>query len=1089
MTPAVSVIVPIYNAERYLSECLDSLLEQTLSDIEIICVNDGSTDGTEQILKEYARRDSRIIVVDKANHGYGSALNDGLSIASGEFVGIVEPDDFVDRAMYENLMTIVRASTDQLDFVKCGWFEYSDEKGIIKKEDPYQGIAEGTPFCVRDYKSVLRKHPSTPMGIYRKQFLDENGISYVEAPGAGWVDNPFFLQTMYFSNKIAATHEAYYYYRTIQNDNSSALRDCTVPFLRLTEMFDFLASVDSDDVIFEALCKRVFSYLREVLNSRYYEEQAATVRPLIASVLARVPAELLDGDAFTDWDRKNYSLFRGNRKSVEPCVSPRVSIVVPFQNAERTMGECLDSLLRQRMEEIEILCVEYNSGDYTRCLIRERSEIDSRVKVICCSSAHTFGGAANVGLDAASGPYVAIIDPSGLVDAAAFEVLYSKAEQDCLDICKTDYYSFRTDSAGRKHAAHIEICPVSDLYHTVFTPIDRQDALSWVSILNAGSGIYRRGFLNDNDIRFNEIVGSLFPEDGFSLKCLFSAKRFECCRMRLFWCRSKDVRNGCLNTEKAFAVFFEYSATEAWLKRSLERWSDCKEEFLRIASRRYIAEIDHVEKDEARKYIAFLSRQLDALISSEHLALTRCPDDLRKQILWLVSAPDAYFNQRFVYPQTIDSLEKRLAKAEKKNLDYQNSNSWKIGRAVTLLPRKLSGVSKKNELKPVEQEHHESGDLRVLFIAGDAKYSGATLSLVTLADGLRARGEDVFVVLNCRGPIEEKLQQIGLPYEVIRSATWACFEDTSPEEREKQGRAAKKVNHEARKRLEELVVERDINLIHSNTLGISVGAEVARDKGIKHIWHLREFVQEDHHLDFIDRDAALELISASDKLLCVSKAVFEKYSSLFGVEKCEVVYNGIDPMNYLVLNRVLFCDSFVRLTVAGRICEGKGQEDAVRALSIVAKNCSDKLQLRLVGETVHSDYVGMIKRLIRKLGLEMEVSIMGSRKDMDQIWAETDIALVTSRKEAFGRCAVEAMMAGALVIGARSGGTAEIVSEGCGYLYEPGNPDDLAKKIEYALKHKDEASRCAKSGQVMALERFSNRNNEDAIWNIHNAII
>ena len=116
--PKVSIIIPTYNVEAYLKECMDSVTRQTLKDIEIICINDGSTDGSLEILKEYADKDPRIVLVDKENEGYGVGMNIGLDKASGEYIGIVEPDDFVPLNMYEDLYNT--AKENDLDFVKAG---------------------------------------------------------------------------------------------------------------------------------------------------------------------------------------------------------------------------------------------------------------------------------------------------------------------------------------------------------------------------------------------------------------------------------------------------------------------------------------------------------------------------------------------------------------------------------------------------------------------------------------------------------------------------------------------------------------------------------------------------------------------------------------------------------------------------------------------------------------------------------------------------------------------------------------------------------------------------------------------------------
>lgn len=93
--PKVSLLVPICNVERYLRECLDSAVAQTLKDIEVICINDGSTDSSPDIIREYVERDPRVKMIDKANSGYGDSMNRGLEMARGEYVGILESDDFM----------------------------------------------------------------------------------------------------------------------------------------------------------------------------------------------------------------------------------------------------------------------------------------------------------------------------------------------------------------------------------------------------------------------------------------------------------------------------------------------------------------------------------------------------------------------------------------------------------------------------------------------------------------------------------------------------------------------------------------------------------------------------------------------------------------------------------------------------------------------------------------------------------------------------------------------------------------------------------------------------------------------------------
>ena len=109
----VSVIVPVYNVEKYLSRCLESLINQSLKDIEIICINDGSTDNSLQILKQFAYKDNRIKIINQTNSGQSVARNKGLAIASGKYIGFVDSDDWIDNDYYEKMFeTIERTNSD-----------------------------------------------------------------------------------------------------------------------------------------------------------------------------------------------------------------------------------------------------------------------------------------------------------------------------------------------------------------------------------------------------------------------------------------------------------------------------------------------------------------------------------------------------------------------------------------------------------------------------------------------------------------------------------------------------------------------------------------------------------------------------------------------------------------------------------------------------------------------------------------------------------------------------------------------------------------------------------------------------------------
>lgn len=130
--PKISIVIPVYNVEKYLKQCLDSAVNQTLLEIEIICVDDGSTDNSGSILDEYAQKDTRIKVIHKENAGYGKAMNDGLAKATGEYFAVLESDDFIVKDAYEIFYR--EAKLHDADIVRSDYFDYStnSNRNILK---------------------------------------------------------------------------------------------------------------------------------------------------------------------------------------------------------------------------------------------------------------------------------------------------------------------------------------------------------------------------------------------------------------------------------------------------------------------------------------------------------------------------------------------------------------------------------------------------------------------------------------------------------------------------------------------------------------------------------------------------------------------------------------------------------------------------------------------------------------------------------------------------------------------------------------------------------------------------------------------
>lgn len=214
----ISVVVPVYNVEKYLKECIDSIINQTLEDIEIICVNDGSTDSSLDILNDYAKKDSRIIVINKSNSGYGHTMNMGLNAATGEYIGIIESDDFADKNMFEDLYKL--AKEYDADIVKGDWYNYWSKNKFARKNNRISSAKALKLTNSKLDKSLLRINPSVWSAIYKKEFLNKYNIRFLETPGASYQDLAFSFKIFALAEKVILTDKAYLYYRQ-DNMNSS----------------------------------------------------------------------------------------------------------------------------------------------------------------------------------------------------------------------------------------------------------------------------------------------------------------------------------------------------------------------------------------------------------------------------------------------------------------------------------------------------------------------------------------------------------------------------------------------------------------------------------------------------------------------------------------------------------------------------------------------------------------------------------------------------------------------------------------------------------------------------------------------------
>ena len=413
--PKVSIIVPVYNVEEYLKECLDSLINQTLKDIEIICVNDGSTDGSLDVLKKYASKDTRVKIIDKDNAGYGHAMNIGTDMASGEFIGIVESDDYVDLKMYESLYNYAKET--RVNIVKSNFNRFTGPPE--KRNLFFNRVAKR----IENYYVILNPHSRKDVfnfimnawtGLYKRQFLIDNKIRYNETPGASFQDNGFYFQTLMYTDSIYFVEEAFYFNRR-DNENSSVMSNKKINCMK--EEYDYIQSIINTDQRYSEfipVCvhKRFVNYMF-TYNRISIEDKLDYLYKVFEEYKQYQEKKLIDYSLFEDSEREQLiSILKDPLAFHEALYSTdsiKISVIIPAYNESHNIDECINSVLSQSLSSIEVIVIDDGSTDDTAIKISNLASKDSRIKYFVQPNSGS-GPARNKAIELSNGEYLAFMD-------------------------------------------------------------------------------------------------------------------------------------------------------------------------------------------------------------------------------------------------------------------------------------------------------------------------------------------------------------------------------------------------------------------------------------------------------------------------------------------------------------------------------------------------------------------------------------------------------------------------------------------------------------------------------------------------------
>ena len=276
MKDLISIIVPAYNVEQYIDMCLSSLLNQTYENLEIIIVNDGSTDGTLKICERYSKADNRFKLYTHSNRGLGYSYNKGITLSTGKYICFVEPDDWVDNDyVYLLHEAIVKSETD---FIKSDFYIFNSKKIESEKNIRRWNFGTNNDSLTiykfpNDKKILLSGHSSIWSGIYNKELI--KNLVFTETPGASYQDFYFNISLTLAAKSFGILNKALYHYRIESNGNSSILRkDFNLDYFNTQFRLALIHGTDKKD--FPILCEMImYSGLRTCfhfynqINSEY----------------------------------------------------------------------------------------------------------------------------------------------------------------------------------------------------------------------------------------------------------------------------------------------------------------------------------------------------------------------------------------------------------------------------------------------------------------------------------------------------------------------------------------------------------------------------------------------------------------------------------------------------------------------------------------------------------------------------------------------------------------------------------------------------------------------------------------------------
>ena len=544
--PAISVIMPVYNVERYVEESIRSVLAQSFGDFELIAIDDCSTDRTLEVCRRIAQSDGRITVLrNKHNLGPGETRNLGLNHARGKYITFVDGDDYI---MPHALETLYRAAEQSnAEVVHCSSYiqreqlpdgSFSDQAILKSDPRPREGfLIDDKNIRLQEVYANFGMWIMLWLNLYRRDFLNRHSIRFPKVVGE---DEPFFVAVLCAAERFFCINDRFYVYnrrlksetrgdnvasQRVLNGVTALVENCRYITAALERTKNL--SAETKSACLQEYIERV---TRNYILRRYdfaglqsadaMQNFTRALEPTFGKQ-SEFAARLLQGLAFRQL--RNVILERAQQ-------TPTLSVIIPLFDAEPFIEHCLVSVLSQTLQDIEVIVVDDCSTDRSAEIVEKLAARDFRLKLLRHDQKRGKGSARNAALERARGKYVFFLDCEDILLKNAMEDLFRAAEETNAEVVHSTAFLNMYEKPDGTFDNNLQMQSDQNPVQGML-PADRIERLSHcradsnltsMPMLN----LYRRDFLERNQLHFSN--DSSAADESFSLAILCFAERFLC---------------------------------------------------------------------------------------------------------------------------------------------------------------------------------------------------------------------------------------------------------------------------------------------------------------------------------------------------------------------------------------------------------------------------------------------------------------------------------------------------------------------------------------------------------------------------------